>query len=231
MIHPGFARSLIAIGLLAFASVASAGPISIQVKSFIVPVAGQTPFVPSPGSFLSDSEFDMTPGTPQTIGSFGGSFDWIESGPTPTSATLVTREYEFIFGAEVTDVSTGAVTTFSYPGRAFAEWVAGVDGGVYAPKVGVTFGTPTKTGPANSASPTFTTTVEPWQSAAQSLVWKGASVVRPDPDNVGAEIALSVSTVQQVPEPGTLLLGLVTVVPLAGTALRRLRLKFGANIG
>jgi len=167
----------------------------------------------------------MTPGTSTTIASFGGSSSWITpSGVTPTNATLVNREFFFKYHATVTDTTSGQSAKFGFDGRAFANWVEGVDGGVYAPQRGAML-SPGMASDGGGGSPTaftlganrYSLMLNPYQSSPIETTMKGQSVVIATPENIGVDVVL---TVMAVPEPGTLTLGLFGLTAF-GTMLRR----------
>jgi PEP-CTERM motif len=209
------------LALLCGSSLALAGPIPVKVRSFITPQAGQTPFDPTPGTFASEANFDMTPGSSQSIATFTGLSAWVTpSGTTPEAAKFVQREYFFVYNAEITDLNTGSMNTITVPGRAFANWVEGVDGGIYQMQTGVVLESPSNTGGLAIGSTLYTPSMMAFTSGPKMEMHKGFEVLRVTPDNLGAEVILSVAPLN-VPEPGTIFLGVMGLLPLAGLVARR----------
>jgi hypothetical protein len=207
--------------LLFGSSLALAGPIPVKVRSSITPQAGQTPFDPQPGTFASEANFDMTPGSTQSIATFTGLSAWITpTGNTPETASLVQREFFFVYNAEITDLNTGATNTITIPGRAYANWVEGVDGGVYQPQTGVILDTPSNSSGLAIGSTVYTPSTIGFTSGPLAMVFKGVDVSRVTPANMGTEVVLSVAPLN-VPEPGTIFVGLMGLLPLAGLLARQ----------
>jgi hypothetical protein len=209
------------LALLCSSTLALAGPIPVKVRSSITPQAGQTLFDPQPGIFASDANFDMTPGTTQSIATFTGLSAWITpTGNTPESASLIQREFFFVYNAEITDLNTGATNTISIPGRAFANWVEGVDGGVYQSQTGVLLDTPLNSSGLAIGSTIYTPSLVGFTSGPLAMVFKGFEVSRVTPANMGTQVVLYVAPLN-VPEPGTIFLGAMGLLPLAGLFARQ----------
>ena len=217
---PAF-RLFALLALLCGSTLAMAGPIPVKVRSSITPQAGQTGFDPLPGTFASEANFDMTPGSTQSIAMFTGLAAWITpTGNTPESANLVQREFFFVYNAEITDLNTGAVNTITIPGKAFANWVEGVDGGVYQSQTGVILDTPSNSSGMAIGSTLYTPGIIGFTSGPLAMVFKGVDVSRVTPANMGTEVVLSVAPLN-VPEPGTIFVGLMGLLPLAGLLARQ----------
>jgi hypothetical protein len=217
---PAFRVSVL-LALLCSSTLALAGPIPVKVRSSITPQAGQSPFDPLPGVFASEANFDMTPGSSQSIATFTGLSSWITpTGNTPESASLVQREFFFVYNAEITDLNTGATNTITIPGKAYANWVEGVDGGVYQSQTGVTLDTPSNSSGLAIGSAIYTPGTIGFTSGPLAMVFKGVDASRATPANMGTEVVLSVTPLN-VPEPGTIFIGAMGLLPLAGLLTRR----------
>ncbi len=209
------------LALLCCSTFAFAGPIPVKVRSSITPQSGQTPFAPLPGTFASEANFDMTPGLSQSIATFTGLSAWITpTGNTQETSTFEQREFFFVYNAEITDLNTGATNTITIPGRAYANWVEGVDGGVYQSQTGVMLDTPSDSGGVAIGSAMYTPGIVGFTSGPIAMLFKGADASRVTPANIGTEVVLSVAPLN-VPEPGTIFIGAMGLLPLAGLLARR----------
>jgi hypothetical protein len=218
---PRLARLLFlaCLGLLVSAVAVRAGSLPVTIRAFTTPLPGQTPFAPPPGSFLDTQTITLDTGTPFYVANFQGLNDWITPDPvTPTRATFFNRDYLFTFTVEVSSLDNSQVALLEYPGNAFANWVQDPQGGVFQPQVGVTLGDPTITGDLNFGTFTIRESREETISAELHTVMKGANVVLPNPENTGVMVRLDV---QNVPEPTTVVLGLLGLGSL--TVLRRFK--------
>jgi hypothetical protein len=182
-------------------------PVRAAVRSWVSPVAGANPFTPGPGDLVPDATFDLNPGVEQMLAGFHPSDAWITPSATPPAeATLVQREYSFVYTVEVTDLGSNGVGTIDLPGTAFASWVERSDGTIFQQQLGVDLGDPS--GELVLGGNRYRLGQMVYMTGPTPLArTKAGFDLGSDLElQTGADVMLSVTAAPGVPEPTTLLL-------------------------
>lgn len=188
---------------VAAGAVASAGPVS--VRTWVTPKPGQTPFDPDLAGQPTRT-FDVNGGEPFTLGVFTPSDAWISPAPggDRSESKYESRQYLFNYHAAVTDLASGQKAELTLDGEARADWMERYDGMVLPGTLAVGF----------AADDEWTT--------VGSNRYRLTAVERAEGDRVTSSVRLE-TLPAEVPEPGTLALGVGGLVVAAGVWRRKQR--------